>query len=270
MIYLLIFFIIIIVFHLSTKKYINPYKCIGIFGKKGSGKTTLLTKLALQHLKQGWSVYSTIDIPGCITFNVEEIGFYTFPQKSLILIDEIGMIFDNRNFKNFKTEWRDWFKYQRQYKCKVYWFSQVYNDLDLKIRVLTDELWLARPFLRVFSIRRRINKSFGIKETSDGMSTIDESFKYDSILFGGLKFTFIPRYVPFFKSYNPKPLGIIDGNYYEFNDLQKAYIKTSSFVINKLKEGFVRLFRFIKNLPHAFASLLRDRVKGRKNAKKNN
>lgn len=241
-----IFFIFCFIFDKTTKKYVNPYKCIGIFGKKGSGKTTLLTKLAMQHIKKGWHVYSTIDIPGCITFNVEEIGFYTFPQNSLILIDEIGMIFDNRNFKNFKTEWRDWFKYQRQYKCKVYWFSQVYNDLDLKIRVLTDELWLAKPFMRIFSIRRRICKSFGIKETSDGMSTIDESFKYDSILLGGLKFTFIPRYVPFFKSYNPKPLGIIDGTFYDFNDLNRAYIKTSDYIINSSKELIVRMFVAMK------------------------
>lgn len=253
---IVILLVLIVVFHLSTKKYINPYKCIGIFGKKGSGKTTLLTKLALQHKKNGWNVYSTIDIPGAITFNVEEIGFYTFPQKSLILIDEIGMIFDNRNFKNFKNEWRDWFKYQRQYKCKVYWFSQVYNDLDLKIRVLTDELWVARPFLRVFSLRRRIIKSFGIKETSDGMSTIDESFKYDSILLGGLKFTFIPRYVPFFKSYNPKPLGIIDGHYYDFNDLNKAYVKTSGFVIQSIKSWFVRLWVGFKGTPKRVRSLL--------------
>lgn len=260
MIYFIIIFIIFIfLFHISTKKYLNPYKCIGIFGKKGSGKTTLLTKLALQHQKQGWHVYSTIDIPGCITFDVMEIGFFTFPEKSLILIDEIGMIFDNRNFKNFKNEWRDWFKYQRQYKCKVYWFSQVYNDLDLKIRVLTDELWLAKPFMRVFSIRRRIIKSFGIKETVDGASTIDETFKYDSILLGGIKFTFIPRYVPFFKSYNPKPLGIIDGIYYDFNDLNKAYIKTSGFVIQSFKVWFVRLFTFIKRLPSLLGQTLKKR-----------
>ena len=190
--WILLIILFCLVYERVTRKYVNPYKLTMIFGKKGSGKTTLLTKLAIQHLKKGWHVYSTIEIPGTQLFDVEEIGFYTFPENSCILIDEIGMIFDNRNFKNFKTEWRDWFKYQRQYKCKVYCFSQVYNDIDLKIRVLTDELWLAKPFARVFSIRRRINKSFGIKETSDGMSTIDESFKYDSILFGGLKFTFIP------------------------------------------------------------------------------
>ena len=34
-------------YHLATRKYLNPYKLIFIFGKKGSGKSTLLTKYAL-------------------------------------------------------------------------------------------------------------------------------------------------------------------------------------------------------------------------------
>ena len=40
----------LIVFHLFTKKYLNPYKLIFIFGKKGSGKSTLLTKYALDYM----------------------------------------------------------------------------------------------------------------------------------------------------------------------------------------------------------------------------
>ena len=35
------------VFHFFTRKYLNPYKLIFIFGKKGSGKSTLLAKYAL-------------------------------------------------------------------------------------------------------------------------------------------------------------------------------------------------------------------------------
>ena len=38
-----IFWLIVagVVFHLCTKKYINPYKLYMVFGKKGSGKSTL-------------------------------------------------------------------------------------------------------------------------------------------------------------------------------------------------------------------------------------
>ena len=54
-----------LVYHYATRKYLNPYKLTFIFAKKGAGKSTLLTKLAIQHINNGWSVYSTERIPGC-------------------------------------------------------------------------------------------------------------------------------------------------------------------------------------------------------------
>ena len=56
--------VFIVLFHLTTKKYLNPYKLIFIFGKKGSGKSTLLSKYAFQYLSKGWNVYATEPIPG--------------------------------------------------------------------------------------------------------------------------------------------------------------------------------------------------------------
>ena len=41
------FFTFIFVFDKATRKYLNPYKLIFVFGKKGSGKTTYLTKIAI-------------------------------------------------------------------------------------------------------------------------------------------------------------------------------------------------------------------------------
>lgn len=102
----IILFIIVglFLFERATRSYLNPYKLIFLFGKKGSGKTTNLTKIALEHLKKGWKVYSTIEIPGTTLFDVQDIGKRTFPEKSCILIDEVGMIWDNRDFKQFKPE----------------------------------------------------------------------------------------------------------------------------------------------------------------------
>ena len=61
-----------------------------VFGKKGSGKTTYLTKTCLKYLKKGRPVYSTVPIPGAYYFNPEDIGFYSIPSESVILIDEVG------------------------------------------------------------------------------------------------------------------------------------------------------------------------------------
>ena len=56
---LLCFSLFTVVFHKATKKYLNPYKLVFVFGKKGSGKSTLIQKLSNKYYKNGWTVYST-------------------------------------------------------------------------------------------------------------------------------------------------------------------------------------------------------------------
>lgn len=244
------------IFDRATRKYLNPYKLTMIFGKKGSGKTTLLTKLAIQHIKKGWTVYSTIDIPGCIKFDVNEVGYKVFPEQSCILIDEVGMIWDNRDFKSFKPQVRDYFKFQRQYKNKVYLFSQTF-DIDLKLRNLTDEMYLLTNCCRVFSLQRRIIKRITINnasENSGGVSSLVDEYKFDSPLFGGWKLTFIPRYVAFFKSYDPKKLAYIDGVYLNRNELQEEYMKTRNWAFDQVKIAFLKI-------PAAFKKLRRKKLR---------
>ena len=194
----------ILLFHLLTKKFVNPYKLIMVFGPKGSGKSTFLAKIAIQHLKKGWHVYSTLPIPGTYRIDDSDIGFYHIPENSVLLIDEVGMIWDNRQFKNFKPEVRDWFKLQRHHKVKVYLFSQTF-DIDKKLRDLTDEMYLLSKFARVWSYAKRILKKPCLIEASvHGESRLDESMRFDSILlflFGSRKLTFIPFYIKYFDSF---------------------------------------------------------------------
>lgn len=243
-------FIIILIFSMFlflklTDKYVNPYKLIMIFGKKGSGKTTTLTKIALKELKKKRKVYSTVEIPSTYLFNTDDIGNMTFEPNSTVLIDEVGMIWDNRDFKNFKPSVRDFFKYQRQYKLKIYLFSQTF-DIDLKLRNLTDEMYLLSNCLRVFSVARRISKKITIKECADGTSTLSDTYEFYPLLFGGLKFTFIPRYTSFYKSYDPKKLAYINCTYLDLNDVQKRYLSSWKWLLDKFKIGFINVIEFIK------------------------
>ncbi len=198
--------VVMVIFHFCTKKYLNPYKLYMVFGKKGSGKTTLMTRLAFDHLKMGFTVYCTehINVPGVRYFDVQWIGKKSFDSNSLVLIDEVGMIWDNRNFKTFAIEVRDWFKLQRHYKCKVYLFSQTF-DVDKKLRDLTDGLYLCNTVLRVFTWAKRIHRKVVLTESeSDRESRISENLEFDSILtwpFGGRILTYIPKYSPFFDSH---------------------------------------------------------------------
>lgn len=211
-----------------------------VFGKKGSGKTTFLAKTAYQYLKKGFSVYSTEKIPGVIQFQVENIGKVTFPENSVILIDEVGMIWDNRNFKTFKPEVRDYFKYQRHEKHIVYLFSQTF-DVDIKLRNLTDCMYLCVNHFGWISIARKIKRSITlVHPQGDAESRIADDLEFEPLLFSlfGAKtiiFTFIPRWAPLFDSHeklglpeypdvDPVPVPRKARSMYKFQD------KTSSLV----------------------------------------
>lgn len=213
MIYLLclpLFFCsLMLLFHLCTKKYLNPYKLTFIVAKKGGGKTTTLTKLAIKHLRSGWTVYTTFPVPGCYFIDYKDIGPYEFADRSCIIIDEVGMIWDSRDFKNFENVVRDWFKLQRHRHCKCYMASQDF-DVDKKLRKLCDNMYLLESKFRIFSYGKRIDRTVGIVEaTGDSESRLVDQLVYAPawlFLFGSRTLTYIPRWVPYFNSFEAPPL----------------------------------------------------------------
>lgn len=207
---LVIGFVILLFF---AWRYRNPYRLIMVFGKKGSGKTTFIVKMTHKYLKRGFQVYSTVPVPGAYLFDVSKIGFCDFPPESVIFIDEVGMIWDNRNFKNFKTEVRDYFKLQRHYRHTVYLFSQSF-DVDLKLRNLTDSMYLIKNYLNVFSVARRVNRSITIVHPSgEGESRIADDLDFAPLLAFWtfpVRLTWIPSWVRYFNSFEVPTLGDLD------------------------------------------------------------
>lgn len=199
------------VYHFSTRKFLNPYKLIFIFGKKGSGKSTLLTKYALMYLKRGWNVYSTENCPGTFRISPSDVGYAYFPPRSVIIVDEVGMIWDNRGFKSFPPEVRDYFKLQRHYKHCVILASQTF-DVDKKIRDLSDEMYLVEKKFRVFSYAKKILRKTVLLESTasqGGESRISEDLVFDSLLLfwaGSRRFTYIPKYTKYFDSFHTPEL----------------------------------------------------------------
>lgn len=135
----------------------------------------------------------------------------------LILVDEVGLVWDNRNFKNFPEHVKVYFKYQRQYQHVVYLFSQSF-DIDKKIRDLTDHLYIVQNFFNCFSIARRVTKSLTVvhaDKSSQGESKIVDDYNIDSLLFapfGSVRFTYIPKYAKYFKSFDPPQLPSFEGS----------------------------------------------------------
>lgn len=208
-------FLVILVFsfvlflNIATLKYKNPYRLTMIFGKKGSGKSTTLTRLALEAQKAGKEVFANIPLPGAHLIKESDIGFFDIPPESVLIVDEAGMIWDNRHFKNFKPEVRDWFKLQRHHRVRVYLASQTF-DIDKKIRDLCDDMYLVECRFRIFAYGRRILRKITLtKPIGDAEAKITEELSFDSILFcwaGSRLCTLIPRYAGVFDSFQVQRL----------------------------------------------------------------
>lgn len=211
MLVLLIFLVLFVFLIYHVWKYRNPYKLIMVFGKKGAGKTTMITKLALKYRKKGRPVYSTVPVPGAYLFAPSRLGIDSIEPEAVIFVDEVGMIWDSRDYKNFKNHTRDYFKLQRHYHHTVYLFSQSF-DIDKKLRDLTDQMYLIRNFCNCFSVARRINKKITIVhagKNAQGESHLADDMEFDSLLLfwcGSVQFTYIPKYAKYFDSFDVPPL----------------------------------------------------------------
>lgn len=155
-----IFLILILIFFgvlvFLDSKLKNPYKLYVIIGNKGTGKTAYMTSLAYKYAKKGYNVFTNFGIFNDLPLKYWEMDF---PPKSVLFVDEVGLVHDNRSFKTFPIKCAEFYKYQRKNALIVYMASQTI-DIDKKIRDLADYHILLRRFMPfVFPIYyKRINK----------------------------------------------------------------------------------------------------------------
>ena len=212
-VFLFVVILVVTILFILSKPYINPYRLYMVFGKKGSGKTTYMVKLAVRAIRKGKKVYCNIplSVPGVTFIDPVLLGVKVPEPDSLLLIDEVGMIWDNRDYKNFKNYVRDFFKLQRHYRVTCYLFSQTF-DIDLKLRNLTDVMYLLTSPLPFLSVIRRIKRSIVLVQP-DGQSEgrIADSLEFVPWfmnLFGmrAFQLTFIPRWSKYFDSFSVSDL----------------------------------------------------------------
>lgn len=203
LIYIGLFFVFVpSVVSMIFRKYRNPWRLYMIFGKKGSGKSSFLIKLAYKYLKKGYKVYTNMEdcvIPGVRIINIQHVGDYVPETNSLLLLDEVGMVWDSRDYKKFKPEVRDFFKLQRHYKVICYLASQTF-DIDKKIRDLTDSMMLCTSFMTAWSLGRTISRRFVLTSPQgDSESRISEQLVFEKPWHW--KLTYIPRWAKGYDSY---------------------------------------------------------------------
>lgn len=271
---------LVLAWHFSTKKYLNPYKLIVVFGKKGCGKSTLLQKLAVYFRKRGYHVYCNYgdsDIKECTPIPIQDLpilaeaghqlehyndpslynayvadflkkqsnfssssklstGTHIIKSKnegafsassdqrsdksksggiqpplplkspSVILCDEINLLWDNRNFKNFSPDLQRYFRLQRHYHHVFIGFSQTF-DCDKKIRDLADELLICRRVLRVWITCKAYVKKVVVVSPESGNSRETASMTDDFVPLGlfhdlfGVFNAWLPKWVKYHDSF---------------------------------------------------------------------
>lgn len=184
---------------------------IGVFGLPGMGKTSFLTKCAQTNLR-GKSfmglpvhgkVFTNFECAGCLKLDFDKLGIYHF-EDSLILIDEIMLLADSRDFKTFPAHLKYFFSHHRHFNCTVLYCSQYWTDCDKRIRGVTDRYYLitCSAFLPVSYIKP-ILRHFDVAQ-----GTIFDGYTLGPPI--TWKFVWRPRWYQYFDSYTQKELKPLD------------------------------------------------------------
>lgn len=191
------------------------------FGLPGCGKTTLIASIAkrwckrIGRLRSYAHVYSNVrmNIPGLTVIDDDCIGKYDL-SNSLILIDEATLFADSRDFKSFSKARISFFLLHRHYHCDIFLFTQQWDGVDRKIRVITDRVYYVykTPFLgHWFSCFYRIPYSIIIpdpKRSGDKLGEIVQGYCKPSFFqrIFATKRIFRPLYYRFFDSFEAPSL----------------------------------------------------------------
>ena len=194
------------------------------FGLPGCGKTTLMTKIAYDAVrsKKYQNVYCNVRLKmfGVTYISNDCIGKYAL-ENGLILIDEATLYADNRAHKDFSTMQITYFLEHRHFNVDIYLFTQQWDGVDRKIRVITDRvyyvykglfsgLWFTRYYRIPYGIIIPDKKSDGQKlgEIIQGYCKPNFFIRLFS------PWIFRPKYYPYFDSWERPP---------GFNPLPRSY-----------------------------------------------
>lgn len=251
--------VLIIIYDFLTREYKIKYPTILYFGLKGSGKTTILTNIAMKWIKQGKTVYSNYELPGAILYNPRRLGeFYPEPD-SLIICDEIALVFNNRNYNDFPQCVNEFITLQRKHRCTFISATQIFDSFDKKIRGQLDQLYQVKKIGRVFVVARQIIKNI---EPTEDESDIAGKYHYAGLLVG-TQFYFIPRYQEYYNSFDPPKLPIIYNEHLPMSDEQVRHLEDRKWFADKVRKALSEGKAFLKSIPYRIKK--RKKKRGRAN-----
>lgn len=115
-----------------------------VFGLPGAGKTTLLCKMMKKAIKgktyKNVFCNTDVNIDGYWKIERGDLGVYDITD-GLILWDESMLDFDSRDYKKFENRLVEFFMKHRHDEVDVILFSQGWDCIDRKIRIITDRVY---------------------------------------------------------------------------------------------------------------------------------
>lgn len=139
------------------------------FGSPGCGKTTLACRL--MYYSDRPYKFSNFDTHLSKKIDSSFLGTYAFPDYTDLYIDEAGIDYNNRKYKTLSQDTIEYFKLHRHFKNDIYLFSQSWEDTDITLRRLTDELWYMKkkgPFTICRKLRKRVKVDKNTEQIIDG------------------------------------------------------------------------------------------------------
>lgn len=217
------------------------------FGVPRVGKTTIATSIAQKELKKirrGRSKYKHVltnfYCKGCERIKFEDLGRKDI-QECLIIFDEITLDADNRDHKNFAKESVEGFVLHGHYFNDIIVLTQYYQMMDIKIRNLTQRLFImTKSYIFPISKYRQVFRTYVINEHTQELVMGYRFANWIEILLSCLPFSFSfgklsglvwrPKWYKYFDSYD-QPLDLEPFVYVSWDEVlpKPETIKLSDF-----------------------------------------
>lgn len=201
------------------------------FGLPGCGKTTLMAKMAKEGIKKYKHVYGNVQIgiEGYTYIDNDCIGQYML-EDCLILIDEGTIFADSRDYKSFSKDKIEFFLTHRHYNVDIVIFTQQWDGVDRKIRVITDRVYyMYKPFILGKWVTNYYRIPYEIiipdRDAEGNVGEIIQGYckptLFNRIFCNRL---YRPKYYRYFDSFEKKKLPVLPNKYMPYTE--KKTLKT--------------------------------------------
>ena len=236
------------------------------FGLPGCGKSTLLAAKAYAAVRKGkyLNVYSNVKlaIPGVTFIENDCIGKYDL-SDCLLLIDEATLFADSRSYKSFDHGKLLYFLEHRHYNADIILFTQQWDGVDRKIRVITDRVYYVYKgliFGKWFTTYYRI--PYGIiipdpKLAGDKLGEIVQGYCKPNILvrlFAPKLFR--PAYYKYFDSWERPYLPPLPVKYQRYHIIKDGFIVDTVYKPTVWNKMVILLRSFFARVRSCVSSLL--------------